>query len=89
MNDFQNGVANLTEEIEEYTRQIEGKKTHALLLVTTVLLDLRMQVNIKQKQYASEVANVRSLSSQMIQIRQDIHDYHTKKDPRSKCKDFR
>jgi len=48
-----------------------------------------MQVNMKQKEYASEVANVRYLSSQMIQIRQDIHDYHTKKDPRSKCKDFR
>ncbi|CBY10107.1 unnamed protein product [Oikopleura dioica] len=74
LNGFEEGVANLTEEIDEYTRQIE---------------DLRMQVNMKQKEYASEVANVRSLSSQMIQIRQDIHDYHTKKDPRSKCKDFR
>ncbi|CBY33463.1 unnamed protein product, partial [Oikopleura dioica] len=74
LNGFEEGVANLTEEIDEYTRQIE---------------DLRMQVNMKQKEYASEVANVRYLSSQMIQIRQDIHDYHTKKDPRSKCKDFR
>jgi hypothetical protein len=61
----------------------------ALLLLSTGTSDLREQVNLKQQEYASEVASVRSLSSQMIEIRQDIHDYHTKKDPRSKCKDFR
>ncbi|CAG5082629.1 Oidioi.mRNA.OKI2018_I69.PAR.g10170.t1.cds [Oikopleura dioica] len=69
LENFQEGFNNLTREIEAYTQQVE---------------DLRNELNIKRQSYEEELAEVKTLTLQMVAIRKEIHEYHTKKDPRSK-----